>query len=98
MHGSRIRAIIINRYKAIGNVYAEAVTGLTGQLGFLREQGLIDPGLAVLKPYIRDCTAVAKCADEHLPVINFNRKAIGAEDYRALATNFIFFFNRYEPK
>jgi chromosome partitioning protein len=98
MREPKIRTIIINRYKTVGNVFSEAIVTLKGQLGFLREAQLIDPQAAVLTPAIRDCSAVAECSDEHLPVTLYKPNAIGAKDYQALTTNFVFFFNRYEPK
>jgi chromosome partitioning protein len=98
MREPRIRAIIVNRFKAVGNVFSEAIVTLKGQLLVLREKRLIDPGAAILMPYIRDCTAVAGCSNEHLPVTLFKPDAIGAKDYQTLTTNFAFFFNRYEPK
>jgi chromosome partitioning protein len=98
MDEPKIRAIIVNRFKTVGNVFSEAIVTLKGQLGFLRQEHLIDPGAAVLLPPIRDCTAVAQCSNEHLPVTLFKPDAIGAKDYQTLTTNFVFFFNRYEPK
>jgi chromosome partitioning protein len=98
MRESRIRAIIINRFKTVGNVFTQAIVELKGQLGELRKAQLVDTGATILSPYIRDCTAVAQCSDEHLPVTIYKPNAIGAQDYQALTTNFLFFFNRYEPK
>jgi chromosome partitioning protein len=98
MREPRIRAIIINRYKAVGNVFSEAIVTLKGQLGYLRKEHLVDPGAHILSPYIRDCTAVARCSDEHLPVTISKPDAIGAKDYQALTSNFVYFFDRYEPK
>jgi chromosome partitioning protein len=98
MRDPKIRAVIINRFKAVGNVFSEAVVTLKGQLGFLRKAQLIDPRAAVLTPSIRDCAAVAQCSNEHLPVTLYKPDAIGAKDYQTLTTNFAFFFNRYEPK
>ncbi len=98
MREPRIRAIIVNRFKSVGNVFSEAIVTLKGQLGELRKAQLVDPGAHILSPYIRDCTAVARCSDEHLPVTLFKPDAIGAKDYQALTTNFVYFFDRYEPK
>jgi chromosome partitioning protein len=98
MRGSRIRAIVVNRFRSIGNIYTQAITELKTQLAFLRKDGLVDPGAAILLPYVRDCTVVARCADEHLPIIHLKPDAIGAQDYQVLASNFVFFFSRYEPK
>lgn len=98
MHEPKIRAIIVNRFKTIGNVFSEAIVTLKGQLGALRKEHLVDSGAAVLSPSIRDCAAVAHCSNEHLPVTLFKPDAIGAKDYQALTTNFVFFFDRYEPK
>ena len=98
MREPKIRAVIVNRFKAVGNVFSEAIVTLKGQLGFLRQAQLVDPGAAVLTPSIRDCAAVAQCSNEHRPVTLFKPEAIGAKDYQTLTTNFVFFFNRYEPK
>ena len=98
MREPKIRAVIVNRFKAVGNVFSEAIVTLKGQLGFLRQAQLVDPGAAVLTPSIRDCAAVAQCSNEHLPVTLYKPDAIGAKDYQTLTTNFVFFFNRYEPK
>jgi chromosome partitioning protein len=98
MREPRIRAITVNRFKSVGNVFSEAIVTLKGQLGELRKARLIDPGAHILSPYIRDCTGVAGSSDEHLPVTLFKPEAIGAKDYQALTSNFVFFFNRYEPK
>ena len=98
MREPRIRAIIVNRFKSVGNVYSEAIVTLKGQMAVLREAHLIDRGAAILLPYIRDCTAVASCSNEHLPVTIFKSEAIGSKDYQTLTTNFVYFFNRYEPK
>jgi chromosome partitioning protein len=98
MREPRIRAIIVNRFKSVGNVYSEAIVTLKGQLGELRKAQLVDPGAQILTPSIRDCAAVAQCSNEHLPVTIFKPNAIGSEDYQKLTTNFVYFFNRYEPK
>jgi chromosome partitioning protein len=98
MSEPKIRAVIVNRFKAVGNVFSEAIVTLKGQLGFLRQAQLVDPGAAVLTPSIRDCAAVAQCSNEHRPVTLYKPDAIGAKDYQTLTTNFVFFFNRYEPK
>lgn len=98
MREPKIRAIIINRFKTVGNIFSEAIVTLKGQLGELRKERLIDPGAAILLPYIRDCAAVARCSDEHLPVTLFKPDAIGAKDYQMLTTNFVYFFDRYESK
>ena len=98
MREPRIRAIIINRFKSIGNVFSDAIVDLKGQLGELRKAQLVDAGAQILTPSIRDCTAVAQCSNEHLPVTIFKPNAIGSEDYQKLTTNFVFFFNRYESK
>src|ERR1700733_11283559 len=98
MREPRIRAIIVNRFKNVGNVFSEAIVTLKGQLGTLRKEHLVDPGAMILTPSIRDCAAVAQCSNEHLPVTLYKRDAIGAQDYQKLTTNFVYFFNRYEPK
>ena len=98
MREPKIRAIIVNRFKSVGNVFSEAIVDLKGQLGELRKVQLVDPGAAVLSPSIRDCTAVAQCSNHHLPVTFYKPGAIGAEDYQKLTTEFVYFFNRYEPK
>ena len=98
MREPRIRAIIVNRFKAVGNIFSEAIVTLKGQLGVLREANLVDPGAHILLPYIRDCTGVAGSSDEHLPVTIYKPNAIGAQDYQTLTTNFVYFFDRYEPK
>ena len=98
MREPKIRAVIVNRFKAVGNVFSEAIVTLKGQLGFLRQAQLVDPGAAVLTPSIRDCAAVAQCSNEHIPVTLYKPDAIGAQDYQKLTTNFVYFFNRYEPK
>jgi chromosome partitioning protein len=98
MREPRIRAIIVNRFKNVGNVFSEAIVTLKGQLGELRKAHLVDPGAQILTPPIRDCAAVAQCSNEHLPVTIFKPNAIGSEDYQKLTTNFVYFFNRYEPK
>jgi chromosome partitioning protein len=98
MREPRIRAIIVNRFKNVGNVFSEAIVTLKGQLGTLRKEHLVDPGAMILSPSIRDCAAVAQCSNEHLPVTLYRRDAIGAQDYQKLTTNFVYFFNRYEPK
>jgi chromosome partitioning protein len=98
MHEPKIRAIIVNRFKNVGNVFSEAIVTLKGQLGELRKMQLVDPGATILSPSIRDCTAVAQCSNEHLPVTLYKPGAIGAHDYQTLTTNFVYFFNRYEPK
>ena len=98
MREPKIRAIIINRFKSVGNVFSEAIVTLKGQLGELRKAQLVDPGATILTPSIRDCTAVAQCSNEHLPVTLYKPGAIGAQDYQTLTTNFVYFFNRYEPK
>jgi chromosome partitioning protein len=98
MRESKIRAIIINRFKKIGKVFSDAILDLKAQLAVLRQAQLVDPGAMILSPEIRDCTAVAQCSNEHLPVTLYEPGAIGAQDYQKLTTNFVFFFNRYEPK
>jgi chromosome partitioning protein len=98
MREPKIRAIIVNRFKSIGNVFSEAIVTLRGQLGELRKTQLVDRGAQILTPPIRDCTAVAQCSNEHLPVTIFKPDAIGAKDYQTLTTNFVYFFDRYEPK
>ena len=37
MSEPKIRAVIVNRFKAVGNVFSEAIVTLKGQLGFLRQ-------------------------------------------------------------
>jgi chromosome partitioning protein len=98
MHSPRIRAIIVNRFKNVGNIFSEAIVTLKAQLGILRTEQLIDSEAALLLPYIRDCAAVAQCSNEHVPVTLYKPDAIGAKDYQTLTTNFVFFFDRYEPK
>ena len=98
MQEPKIRAIIVNRFKNVGKVFSEAMVTLKGQLGELRKVQLVDRGAMILTPEIRDCTAVAQCSSEHLPVTFFKPDAIGAKDYQTLTTNFLYFFNRYEPK
>ena len=98
MREPKIRAIIVNRFRSIGHVFSEAIVTLKGQLGELRKVQLVDPGATILSPWIRDCTAVAQCSNEHLPVTLYKPTAIGAQDYQTLTTNFAYFFNRYEPK
>jgi cellulose biosynthesis protein BcsQ len=98
MREPKIRAIIVNRFKSVGNVFSNAIVDLRTQLAALRQANLVDPGAAILTPSIRDCTAVAQCSNEHLPVTLYKPDAIGAQDYQTLTTNFVYFFNRYEPK
>jgi chromosome partitioning protein len=86
---AQIKGIIINRFRQRGNVYADAIDQLEFQLNGLRVDGLVDPTANILEPYIRDCTGVAGSADEHLPVNLFRSHSIGAQDYQALAANFI---------
>jgi chromosome partitioning protein len=98
MQEPKIRAIIVNRFKSVGNVFSNAVVDLKAQLAALRKAKLVDPGAVILTPSIRDCTAVAQCSNEHLPVTLYKPDAIGAKDYQTLTTNFVYLFNRYEPK
>jgi chromosome partitioning protein len=98
MQEPKIRAIIVNRFKNVGRVFTDAIVDLKAQLAALRKEQLVDQGATILSPWIRDCTAVAQCSSEHLPVTLYKAGAIGAQDYQALTTNFVFFINRYEPK
>src|SRR5215469_612372 len=55
MREPKIRAIIVNRFKSVGNVFSQAIVTLRTQLAALRQENLVDSGATIL-PSIRDCT------------------------------------------
>ena len=85
----RVRAVIINRFKHIGNVFTISINELMLQMRFLKDDGLIHPEAVILEPPIRDCVAVAESSNEHVPVIISHEKSIGAQDYAELSINFL---------
>lgn len=88
----RIRGIIINRFKNIGNVFTISINELILDLKALKEQGLVNQNIELFSPYIRDCVSVAESSNDHIPVILKNNKSIGAQDYAELSINFLKYF------
>lgn len=85
----RICAVIINRYRSIGNVFDQSINELKLEMRNLKTQKLIHQCSAILTPYIRDCVRVAECSNAHQPVIIYGEKSIGAYDYFKLSDAFI---------
>jgi chromosome partitioning protein len=86
---TRISALIVNRYQAIGHVFQQGLLELERLTEELKREGLIHPEAAVLQPPVRSCVKVAECSAEHLPVLLHAPKSIGATDYGALTESFI---------
>lgn len=85
----RICAVIINRYRSIGNVFEQSINELKLEMRNLKAQKLIHQCASVLSPYIRDCVKVAECSNLHQPVAIYSEKSIGAYDYFKLSDSFI---------
>ncbi len=85
----RIVAVIINRYRSIGNVFDQSINELKLEIRNLKTQKLIHQCAAVLTPYIRDCVKVAECSNAHQPVIIYSEKSIGSYDYFKLTDSLI---------
>ena len=90
--GPRLAGVIVNRYKHMGNVFAEAINELKLELGDLRAQKLVHEKVSVLQPSVRDCVRLAECTNFHLPVIVHNEQAISSQDYAALTNAFVTHF------
>lgn len=89
-----LAGVVVNRYKKIGNVFSQAISELELEIGDLRAQKLVHEKAQILAPFIRDCVGVAECSNYHLPVTVHKPDAIGADDYRALAMNFLDFIDQ----
>lgn len=86
---TRISAVIVNRYKANGNVFKQGLLELEKMMGDLKAQGLIHPGARVLEPPVRDCVRVAEAPAEHLPIVLHAPESNGGADYAALTHSFM---------
>ncbi|MCW0220521.1 MAG: ParA family protein [Prosthecobacter sp.] len=91
----KIAGAIINKYKLVGNVFQNAVNELKLEMGDLRAQGLVHAQAAIIEPYIRDCSKMAECSNFHLPVTIHHNKALSAQDYEELASDFIGHFAQF---
>ena len=85
----RICAVLINRYRSIGNVFDQSINELKLEMRNLKAQNLIHHCAAVLSPYVRDCVKVAECSNMHQPVVIYSEKSIGAYDYFKLSESFV---------
>jgi chromosome partitioning protein len=90
---TRISAIVVNRYKKIGNVYKQGLHELDELMRTMKEQKLIHEKAKVLEPPIRDSVEVAEAPAEHLPILLHAPKGNGTTDYAALTESFL---NHYE--
>ncbi|MFQ3573310.1 MAG: ParA family protein [Thermodesulfovibrionales bacterium] len=88
----RIRGIVINRFKQVGNVFTVSINELLLQLTMLKRDGLVHPDSKIFIPPIRDCVGVAESSSLHQPVIISHPKSIGAQDYAELSINFLNYF------
>jgi chromosome partitioning protein len=86
---TRISALIVNRYQAVGNVFRQGLLELERLTQELKGEGLIHPDAVVLQPPIRSCVRVAESSAEHLPVLLHAPKSMGATDYAALTESFL---------
>jgi len=85
----RICAVIINRYKKVGNVFEHSINELKLEMRTLKTQKLIHTCADILTPFIRDCVKVAESSNMHQPVTLYSEKSIGAYDYFMLTDAFI---------
>ena len=85
----RVGGVIVNRYQNSGNVFSEGINTLKLELMDLKASKLVNAKAIILDPPIRSCVKVAECSNHHLPVIVYNDKCNGSEDYSALTVNFI---------
>lgn len=83
-----IGALLVSHYRAIGNVFAQAINEMEMQLNSFKANDLLAAEAEILHPYIRYCVAVAESTDEHLPVVLHKVNSIGAQDYFQLAKAF----------
>ncbi len=83
-----IGALLVSHYRAIGNVFAQAINEMEMQLNSFKANDLVTAEAEILHPYIRYCVAVAESTDEHLPVVLHKVNSIGAQDYFQLAKAF----------
>ncbi|MCX8026762.1 MAG: AAA family ATPase [Thermodesulfovibrionales bacterium] len=88
----RIRGIVINRFKHVGNVFTISMNELLIQLNMLKRDDLVHPDARIFNPPIRDCVGVAESSSLHQPVILSHPKSIGAQDYAELTINFLNYF------
>jgi chromosome partitioning protein len=89
--GSRISAVTVNRFQAVGNVYQQGLLELENLMGDLRGAGLIHPDAKVLEPMVRSCVKVAEAPALHLPIVlhDPHQRSNGAIDYAALTQDFM---------
>jgi cellulose biosynthesis protein BcsQ len=89
--GSRISAVTVNRFQAVGNVYQQGLLELEKLMGDLKAVGLIHPLTKVLEPMIRSCVKVAEAPALHLPIVlhDPHQRSNGAIDYAALTQDFM---------
>jgi chromosome partitioning protein len=93
---TRISALIVNRWKKVGNVFQQGLLELEKLTCDLKAQGLIHPGAKVLQPAIRDCAKVAEAPAEHSPVVLQDHDSNGKTDYAALTQSFIQHFEELQ--
>lgn len=86
---TRISALIVNRYQAVGNVFQQGLLELGRLTQELKKERLIHPEAEVLQPPVRSCVKVAESSAEHLPVLLHAPNSMGATDYGALTESFI---------
>lgn len=87
--GSRLAGVIVNRYKKVGNVFAQSLDELKLMMNDLRADKLIHEKAAVLGPAVRDCVSLAECTNVHLPVIIHKDHANSSQDYGLLTDSFL---------
>ncbi len=86
---AEVDALIVSRFRRVGNVYGVAVAELKSQIEQMQSAGLLPSACALLEPPIRDDVKVSESASEHKPVIFHAPDSIASQDYMALTASFL---------
>ncbi len=86
---AKIDAVIVTRFKKIGNAYGAAVAELKSLVEELQAVQMLPARCAVLEPSIRDDIRIGESASEHQPVFMHAPLCNAATDYFALIGAFL---------